>query len=149
MIYRKEDYLAILSWKKKKLSWKLSVIAAMRAENAKQQKKRKQIRKKKPKNRHRNRGFAVEEMDRLPDAFFIKMFRLDRATFTELAEMIDYIIKRNEMKSVQSSGSCIPTDTRLAVKLLGFVFCMGIAGSTFFSDRGVLWPTIGAFYDVE
>ena len=38
---------------------------------------RKKIRKRKPKNLHRNRGFAVEEMDKLTDAILEKIFRLD------------------------------------------------------------------------
>jgi hypothetical protein len=28
--------------------------------------------------------------------------------------------------------------------ICGFIFCLGVAVSTFFSDRGVLWPTINA-----
>ena len=156
MIYKYSDYLAILSHKKKQFKWGLRVVAAMKAEDTKKLKSMRKIRKRKPKNLHRNRGFAVEEMDKLSDAIFEKMFRVDRSTFNELSELVDPIVKRNELKSIQSSGSCIPTDTRLAVTLrwlaggsyLDLCFAWGISIACFFSDRGVLWPTIEALDEV-
>ena len=73
MIYKYFDFLAILSHKKKQFKWRLRVVAAMKAEDAKTIKAMsKKIRKRKPKNPHRNRGFAVEEMDKLTDASFEK-----------------------------------------------------------------------------
>ena len=95
-------------------------------------------------------------MDKLSDAIFEKMFRVDRATFNELSEFIDPIVQRNELKAIQSSGSCIPTETRLAVTLrwlaggiyLDLCFAWGIYISAFFSYRGVLWPTIEALDQV-
>ena len=80
------------------------------------------------------------------------MFRIDRATFIELEEQLDPTIKRNELKATQSSGSFIPTTTRLAVTLrwlaggsyLDLCFAWGIAKSTFYCERGVIWPTIEA-----
>ena len=155
MIYKHADYLAILAHKKKKLSWRLRVITSMFKENMNNFEKKLEKRRK-PRNYRRNRGFAVTEMARLSDPMFQRMFRLDRATFYELAERIDHIIQRNELKSIQSSGSSIPTDTRLAVTLrwlaggsyLDLCFAWGVAVSTFFSDRGVLWPTIEALDDV-
>jgi hypothetical protein len=109
-------------------------------------------RKQKPANSHRNRGYALEEMDRLSDHIFLKTYRLDRASFNELVEQIDPLIRRDAVKATASSGSEIPTRTRLAVTLrwLGggtwcdIVFAYGISCSVFYSDRGVLWPTIEA-----
>ena len=82
----------------------------------------------------------------------MKNFRLDRSTFNELSELVDPIVKRNKLKSIQSSGSSIPTKTRLAVTLrwlaggsyLDLCFAWGISISAFFSDRGVLLRTIEA-----
>ena len=95
-------------------------------------------------------------MDKITDEVFQKMFRVDRATFNELSELIDPTVKRNELKAIQSSGSCIPTETRLAVTLrwlaggiyLDLCFAWGISISSFFSDRGVLWPTIEALDEI-
>jgi hypothetical protein len=106
----------------------------------------------KPRNHHRNRGFAVNEMNGLDDDTFKKMFRLDRGTFHELAEELDPHLVRDDQKAINSSGSSIPTTTRLAVTLrwlaggqqLDLCFAWGIGRSTFFSERGVLWPTITA-----
>ena len=50
----------------------------MKAEDTKKNKSMsKKIRKRKPKNPHRSRGFAFEEMDKPTDAIFENMFRLD------------------------------------------------------------------------
>ncbi len=107
-------------------------------------------------NHHCNRGFAVEEMDRLDPSVFKKMFCLDRSSFDELLEIITpYLIHRNEAKAKNSSGSCITPKTWLAVTLrwlvgasnLDLCFTWGVAHSTFFSDRRVLWPTIEAIDD--
>ncbi|KAJ1443009.1 hypothetical protein B484DRAFT_462450 [Ochromonadaceae sp. CCMP2298] len=91
-------------------------------------------------------------MDRLSDHIFLKTYRLDRASFNELVEQIDPLIRRVAVKATASSGSEIPTRTRLAVTLrwLGggtwcdIVFTYGISCSVFYSDRGVLWTTIEA-----
>ena len=40
-------------------------------------------------NKHRNRGFALEELDNLDDTTFQKMFRLDRFTFDDLVDQFD------------------------------------------------------------
>ncbi len=42
----------------------------------------------KPRNFHRNRGFAVEEMDCLDPSTFKRMFWVDRSTFDELLDLI-------------------------------------------------------------
>ena len=104
-------------------------------------------------NHHRNRGFALEQMDRLDDATFKRMFRVDRQTFDEILYMIEPImVERDAAKATNSSGSQISAKTRLAVTLrflaggshIDLCFAWGIGYSTFYSDRGVVWPTIEA-----
>jgi hypothetical protein len=104
----------------------------------------------------RNRGFAVQEMDYLDPSVFTRMFRVDRETFEEILQTVaPHIIHRDEQKATNSSGTPIPIKTWLAVTLrwlagashLDLCFAWGIAHSTFFSERGVLWPTIEALDD--
>eukprot|EP01031_Cornospumella_fuschlensis_P045526 gene45526-55718_t len=76
-----------------------------------------QERRRKPRNAHRNRGFALNEMENLRDEVFKRMFRVDRDTFAELEELLKPIIGRNEQKAENSSGSFISVRTRLAVTL--------------------------------
>jgi len=92
-------------------------------------------------------------MDRLDPIFFKKMFRVDRLTFGEiLAKITPFLRQRNATKARNSSGTEIPVTTRLAVTLhwlagasyLDLCFAWGISSSSFFSRRGVLWPTISA-----
>ena len=71
----------------------------------------------KPRNRHRNRGFALLEMDLISIEEFKSMFRIDRLTFEELEEELDPILKKNEIMAKLSSGSTISTRTKLAVGL--------------------------------
>ena len=42
----------------------------------------------------RNRGFAIDEMARLPDGIFRRMFRVDRPTFTELVQQLSTCLKK-------------------------------------------------------
>ena len=49
----------------------------------------------KPKNRHRNRGFALDEMELLTDSQFKEMFRIDKKTFDWLEEEIDPLLRRD------------------------------------------------------
>jgi hypothetical protein len=81
------------------------------------------------------------------------MFRLDRKTFDEVLHLIEPImVERDAKKAINSSGSQISAKTRLAVTLrflaggshIDLCFAWGIGYSTFYSDRGVLWPTIEA-----
>ena len=59
-------------------------------------------------NHHRNRGFALEQMDRLDDTTFKRMFRVDRQTFDEILYMIEPImVERDAAKATNSSGSQI------------------------------------------
>lgn len=150
MIYKPADFAGILSWKGRSRSWRRGVVAAMHCANliwnSRKEKRRK------PRNRHRNRGYAIQEMDNLPDELVRRMFRVDRATFALLEAEIESFIQRDEVKAKASSGSAITTRTRLAVTLrwlagghyIDLCFAWGISKSAFYSDRGVLWPTIDA-----
>ena len=103
-------------------------------------------------NKHRNRGYALDEFSSLDDETFKKMFRLDRFTFEDLADRLGEHIIRDEAKAEASSGQPITVCTRLAVTLrwlaggshIDLCFACGISKTSFFSDRGVLWPTIEA-----
>ncbi|KAJ1418554.1 hypothetical protein B484DRAFT_453659 [Ochromonadaceae sp. CCMP2298] len=109
-------------------------------------------RRRKPRNSHRNRGYAIKEMGRRTEEMFVRMLRLDRASFDELVARLEPLIARDAVKAIASSGSEIPTRTRLAVTLrwlaggqhLDICFSFGVSKSSFYSDRGVLWPTIEA-----
>lgn len=104
-------------------------------------------------NHRRNRGFALEAMDQLEPGLFQRMFRVDRPTFDEIVGRITpFLRQRNERKACNSSGSAITVRTRVAVTLrwlagasyLDLCFAWGISSGTFYSRRGVLWPTISA-----
>ena len=95
----------------------------------------------------------MEEMGRLDPSIFKKMFRVDRLTFEEIVGKITPFLRlRNSTKARNSSGSEISITTRLAVTLrwlagasyLDLCFAWGISSSSFYSRRGVLWPTISA-----
>ncbi len=96
-------------------------------------------------------------MNHLDPSAFKKMFRMDRATFDELLEIISpHLTCHDSIKAANSSGSCILPKTRLAVSIcwlagashIDLCFAWGIiAHSTFFSHCGVLWPTIEAIDD--
>ena len=108
-------------------------------------------------NLHRNRGYALVEMDRLTDTVFKRMFRVDRPTFNELLDLISPImIERDVQKAINSLGTPIQPKTRLAVTLrwlaggsrIDLCFAWGIGYYTFYSERGVLWPAIEAIDEV-
>jgi hypothetical protein len=100
-----------------------------------------------------NRGFALGQMDRLDKSTFKRMFRADRATFDEILITIEPFLEEKKVeKAINSSSSPISNKTRLAVTLrwlaggsyIDLCFAWGISKSTFYSERGVLWPTIEA-----
>jgi len=156
MIYSKEDFGAIVAWRRKAWRWRRNnfILLAMHAENNKFRNSKE--RRRKPRNRHRNRGFALEEMSFLSDELFQRMFRVDRSTFALLVDLIDPIIRRDEIKATASSGSSVSTTTRLAVTLrwlagassIDLCFAWGLSKTSIYSDRGVLWPTINAIDSV-
>jgi hypothetical protein len=60
----------------------------------------------------RNRGFAIEQMDRLDPSTFKRMFRVDRYTFEEILEKImPFLDEKNDQKAINSSGSAITNKT--------------------------------------
>ena len=66
----------------------------------------------------RNRGFAIEQMDRLDPSTFKRMFRVDRYTFEEILEKISpFLDEKNDQKAINSSGSPVTNKTRLTVTL--------------------------------
>ena len=108
-IYSREDFLAIARRSHKSVAWRAAVITSMNRANRRLLIKVWQRNRRKPKNRHRNRGFAVEEMEHLTDRQFKEMFRIDRAAFDWLSEELDPLLRRNEVKAKNSSGSAIST----------------------------------------
>ena len=159
MFYSPADYSAIFRSKKGR-KWKRATIAAMWESESKRVVSKKGIRKtRKPRNSHRNRGYAVNEMNSLKTehpSLFERMFRMDVASFDELVDLLDPFLKKNEKYAILSSGSPISTTTRLAVTLrwlsggsyIDLCFAWGISKAIFYSDRGVLWPTINALDDL-
>jgi hypothetical protein len=159
MIYSKADFLAVFKSSKSQ-KWKEDMIAAMwGSKRRNRQLFRRKRRTRKPRNMHRNRGFAIEEMNNLKlnqPAVFKRMFRMDVASFDELVELLDPVLKKSERFSIISSGSAISTETRLAVTLrwlaggsyIDLCFAWGLSKASFYSERGVLWPTIHALDDL-
>lgn len=109
----------------------------------------------KPKNCHRNRDFAVNEIQNLFNSVFIRMFRFDKDSFYELVEILDSKTQRDPMKAKCSSGSPIKTVTRLAEALrwlagssyIDLCFAWGVFVASFYGEHGVLLPTIEALDD--
>ncbi len=104
-------------------------------------------------NMHRNRGFAVEQMDSLEDSLFKRMFRVDRDTFNHILGKIEPFFPVNVSKAVNSSGQGVALKTRLAVSLrwlaggsyLDLCFAWGLGLSTFYDpEYGILWRTLQA-----
>jgi hypothetical protein len=157
-IYCAKDFAKVASLSSKSVSWRAAVLTSMNRANRRNRSGKStewERNRRKPKNRQRNRGFAVGEMEHLTDTLFKEMFRLDRRSFDWLVEELDPVLRRNEVKAQNSSGSSICTETRLAVTLrwmaggsnLDLCFAWGLSKSVFFSERGVLWPTIEALND--
>jgi hypothetical protein len=70
--------------------------------------------------RHRNRGYAIEEMKNLSDEQFRRMFRLSRTKFYALLDQIRLRIEPSDVgkrKATLLWGSYITAETRLAVTL--------------------------------
>jgi len=107
-------------------------------------------------NRHRNRGYALNEVDCLSEADFRKMFRMTREGFEELLTLVSpHLHQPNQRMASVSSGSHITQRTKLFVTLrylagasyLDLIFAWGISKAAFFSSdpvKGVLWPTMEA-----
>ena len=91
-------------------------------------------------------------MNRLGEAIFKRMFRIDRATFDVVLSGMESDFTINATKAGNSSGEPISLTTRLAVSLrwlaggsyLDLCFAWGVGTSTFYAEKGVLWPTLVA-----
>jgi hypothetical protein len=79
MIYH-VNHLRVVIGSARPLKWKLAVSAAL-ITRLKAMKKKPPPNRRKPRNYHRNRGFAVNEMDILSGELFQRMFRLYRLYF--------------------------------------------------------------------
>lgn len=150
MIFKHSELLAVVKFKRKPLKWRLHHLSLMLlAKSTEEKESHPQSKNRKPHNSHRNRDFAVDEITRLSDLIFTRMFRVDRDSFYELVENIEIKLIRNEVRAKSSSGSSINTITRLAVTLrwlagasyLDLCFAWGVSKTSFFGERGVLWPT--------
>ncbi len=107
-------------------------------------------------NRHRNRGYALNEVEHLSEGDFQKMFRMSRVGFEALLTMVSpHIHHPSEEMSHVSSGSPITHRTKLYVTLrylagasyLDLIFAWGISKAAFYSSdprKGVIWPTMEA-----
>lgn len=107
-------------------------------------------------NRHRNRGYAIEEVTHIMESTFSSMFRMSRDGFEELLLLISpFMHDTDERMAVVSSGSFIAKRTKLFATLrwlaggsyLDICFAWGISKSAFFStafEKGIIWPTIDA-----
>jgi hypothetical protein len=108
-------------------------------------------------NRHRNRGFALEEVNFLSDKDFRKMFRMDRASFEALLGMVsNFLPDVNQEMAKRSSGGAVSKRTKLYVTLrwlaggiyLDLCFAWGISEGEFYDyNFGIVWPTIRAIDD--
>ena len=88
----------------------LSVLEALEtAESAKHERSR---------NRCRDRGYALGEVDELSDSNFSTMFRMNREGFEDLLSLIGpFMHETNETMAKMSSGSIISKRTRLHATL--------------------------------
>ena len=154
MIYNKRNLISILKtpfpWKKK------MVFIAAEIHSSANNPLFQAPNRRKSKNRHRNRGYAIDEFEHLSDTIFKNMFRIDKDTFEELLNQLRPYLQKNLRYATNSSGSSISVRTRLAVTLrwlaggsyIDICFAWGIGYGTFFSSRGVLWPTIEAMNEL-
>ena len=115
---------------------------------------------KKDANSRLNRNYGLEWMDSLKDLAFKKAFRMSRAAFQELLQLLCTVCKvrsdvdgiGNKKQATNSSGSPVNMRTRLAVSLRWLAggnywdICglYGVCPGSFYSERGPLWPTLYA-----
>jgi hypothetical protein len=85
MIYKAHLMHAVASCSKS-LKWRTNILAWMNDVNECHERLMMfgTAKRRKPKNSHRNRGFAVKEIQNLSESVFTRMFRLDRDSFYEL-----------------------------------------------------------------
>ena len=139
MHYRTQESRAVVMARAKRKQWKVSILLAFKNEIEKlRQQRRPRIARKIP----RDHEHAIKEMEHITDLEFLRLFRMDRSSFNDLQKSLE-------------DDSCDPCKkismrTRLAVTIrwlaggsyLDLCFTWGISKCSFFSERGVLWPTI-------
>ncbi len=98
MIYDPKEVIAVCRMKK---SWtsKFTILAGLGVFNV-QKKKRKS---KSKANRKRERGWALQQMDEMPDNLFKRMFRLDRATFDAHVSLLHGHMKERDVQKAINS----------------------------------------------
>ena len=104
--------------------------------------------------RHRDRSYALKEMDSLTDSQFTTMFRLNRQTFYWLLFKIKPLLtaKGSLYNNTYHSEHVVDVKTKLAVTLrwlaggsyLDICFAFGLSNGSFFRNGGVLWGTMAA-----
>jgi len=110
-------------------------------------------------NRHRNRAFALNEVNFLNESEFLKLFRMNRQDFENLLNLISpFMDDSNEGMATRSSGSTVTIQTKLYVTLRWLAggqyqdlcFAWGISSSLFYRNDqcGVIWPIMEAINDV-
>ena len=146
-IYTKELLEALVHWNQSSRHRSLAVAMLERKHMSGRRLQRLQF---KLRNRHRRRGWALEELAYMADYQFKAMFRFDRETFEEIVSKVKLDVKKSEVKAISSSGSEISTITKVACTLRflaggsyhDIIFAFGISKTSFYADDGVIWPTI-------
>lgn len=104
-------------------------------------------------NRHLERGYALRLLDSTPDDEFHRMFRMTRSAFNALLLKVEpHMPVRDGRMARVSSGSVISNKTKLCCTLrwlaggsyIDICWGWGVSRSSFFSETGVLWPTLEA-----
>ena len=65
-------------------------------------------------NKKRDRSYGLRVMSDLSEGEFQRMFRLSRAAFSKLVELVNPFLCRNELQAKRSSGSANSVVSKLA-----------------------------------
>ena len=105
-------------------------------------------------NKHRDRVWGEARIHELSDKHFTRMFRLNRVAFNDLLLKISHLLPGQDLdEAIRSSGSPISNYCRLAMTLrwlagghyLDICQLYQVDYSTFYSEDGIIWPTIPYF----
>ena len=129
---------------------------AVAAELARERERRRREERLRAANRHRERAAKVAEMDLFSDEEFKRQYRMSRASFNALLELLKPLITKNEEMARRSSGSGICPKARLALTLrwlaggsyLDIAKAYGVDQANFFHKYGPLWDTMEALDEV-
>lgn len=99
-----------------------------------------------------DRKYGIRRMDSLPEKDFRKMFRVSKARFDFLLDLVTPHIMRDELKGANSCAQPIKPKTRLAATLRWLAggsyhdICelYSVSRSSFYGQNGIIWPTIRA-----